>query len=66
MGVQAPFTGDTGQGELHLGLVYKPFEDDEEEDPSYAEAEEFVKIQEPFITDVKSAAGGYPLVVGPL
>eukprot|EP00884_Botryococcus_braunii_P009554 jgi/Botrbrau1/185/Bobra.0022s0165.1 len=53
--VAVPRAGNPG--ELHLHLVYKPFEDDEEEDEAYSEADYYARtIDQPFITDVKSAA----------
>lgn len=53
-----PWTpGLKAEGELHLKLTYKPFEDDET-DAGYREAEAYaLMLQEQAITDIKSAAG---------
>lgn len=41
--------------------MYKPFEDDEEEDDAYSEADYYARtVDQPSITDVKSAAGAPP------
>lgn len=46
------------QGDLHVQLIYKPYEDDEVAHDAYRERESFaVARQEAAITDVKSAAG---------
>ena len=57
-----PYTpGLRAEGELHLQLTYKPFEDDEHES-EVREAEAYAqKLQEQAITDIKSAAGGCPI-----
>lgn len=57
--MQSSLPGQRGQGELHLQLIYKPFEDEEDEtDNMYKQAEVFALArQEQTITDVKSAAG---------
>ena len=58
--VQSSLPGQRGQGELHVQLIYKPFEDEEEETNStaYQQAESFAAAaQDRTITDVRSAAG---------
>ncbi|CAL8470275.1 g9817 [Coccomyxa elongata] len=56
--VQSSIPGQRGQGELHVQLIYKPFEDEEEEtDNVYQQAEAFAaSVQGETITDVRSAA----------
>ncbi|EIE26036.1 hypothetical protein COCSUDRAFT_61028 [Coccomyxa subellipsoidea C-169] len=56
--VQSSVPGQRGQGELHVQLIYKPFEDEEEEtDSTYQQAEAFAAAsQDQNITDVRSAA----------
>ena len=60
--------GQKAEGQLHLKLTYKPFEDDEK-DTGYREAEAFaLMLQEQAITDIKSAAGiplPHPPFLGP-
>ena len=49
------------EGELHLQLEYKPFEDDDY-DSGYREADAYATLAEDqSITDVKSAAGASPM-----
>ena len=49
------------EGELHLQLEYKPFEDDDY-DSGYREADAYATLAEDqSITDVKSAAGASPI-----
>ncbi len=57
--MQSSVPGQRGQGELHVQLIYKPFEDEEEEtDSTYQQAEAFAAAsQDQNITDVRSAAG---------
>lgn len=59
--VQSSLPGQRGQGELHVQLIYKPFEDEEEtetESTAYQQAEAFAAAaQDQTITDVRSAAG---------
>lgn len=57
--MQSSIPGQRGQGELHVQLIYKPFEDEEEEkDNVYQQAEAFAaSVQGETITDVRSAAG---------
>lgn len=58
--LQSSIPSQRSQGELHLQLIYKPYEDDEEAHDAYRERESFVVArQEAAITDVKSAAGLY-------
>ena len=53
-------TGKKPEGQLHVKLTYKPFEDDES-NSSYREAEAYaLMLQEQAITDIKSAAGDPP------
>ena len=55
--LQGRWPGSKAQGELHLQLVYKAFEEDEA-DVGYREAEAFAGLSNgKVITDVKSAAG---------
>ncbi len=56
--LQSSLPSQRSQGDLHLQLNYKPYEDDEESHDAYKERESFaVARQEAAITDVKSAAG---------
>ena len=60
--LQNTWPGAKAQGELHLQLVYKAFEEDEA-DVGYREAEAFAGLTRGRgITDVKSAAGMHYLV----
>ena len=55
--LQGRWPASKAQGELHLQLVYKAFEEDEA-DVGYREAEAFAGLAKgKVITDVKSAAG---------
>ena len=56
--VLQPWTpGKKTEGQLHVKLTYKPFEDDES-NSGYREAEAYaLMLQEQAITDIKSAAG---------
>ena len=57
--LQSSLPSQRSQGDLHVQLIYKPYEDDEESSDAYTERESFVVApQEAAITDVKSAAGG--------
>ena len=53
---QASASGHRRQGELQVQLIYKPFEDEEEEKPGEPEPYELL-LEEENITDIKSAAG---------
>jgi hypothetical protein len=57
--MQSSLPGQRGQGELHVQLIYKPYEDEEDEaDNMYKQAEVYALArQEQTITDVRSAAG---------
>ena len=57
MWLQGSYPSSKAQGELHLQLVYKAFEEDEA-DVGYREAEVFAGLTKgKVITDIKSAAG---------
>ncbi|KAK9822688.1 hypothetical protein WJX81_000906 [Elliptochloris bilobata] len=53
--VQSSAAGRRRQGEVHVQLIYKPFEDDEEEELGEPEPYELL-VEEQSITDIKSAA----------
>ena len=54
--------GGKSEGQVHLKMTYKPFEDDESDTAGYQEAEAYaLLLQEQAITDIKSAAGVYIL-----
>lgn len=63
--LQSSLPSQRSQGDLHVQLIYKPYEDDEESHDAYKERESFaVARQEAAITDVKSAAGAQRSVQG--
>ena len=63
--LQSSLPSQRSQGDLHMQLIYKPYEDDEESHDAYKERESFaVARQEAAITDVKSAAGAEHSVQG--
>ena len=60
MAVQPYTPGMRAEGQLHLKMTYKPFEDDETDTGGYREAEAYaLMLQEQAITDIKSAAGAF-------
>lgn len=59
--LQSWVSGRKSEGQLHLKMTYKPFEDDESDTAGYQEAEAYaLLLQEQAITDIKSAAGNPP------
>ena len=56
---QSSAAGHRRQGEVQVQLIYKPYEDDEEEDEAEPEPYELL-VEEQNITDIKSAAGPRP------